>query len=181
MEWKLAHSAPLAFRLYYLAYLVNLMLCNLFFIASFVSLSLSPTQDIFRGLDGLLHSDAHFYRRIELLLKKMSGNHCNLSEPRKKMLHCVLKLSRQGWMEGRRIAKVFSSAYYLQQEDLYQIIKRKYILISISIFLSHERIFILYPFILYSLFFYSFLFNFIVHLLSYHFSIQNTYLCVFFG
>lgn len=105
MEWKLAHSAPLAFRLYYLAYLVNLMLCNLFFIASFVSLSLSSTQDIFRGLDGLLHSDVHFYKRIRTLVKKMSSKCCLLLEPRKKMLHCVPKLSRQGWIEGWRIGK----------------------------------------------------------------------------
>lgn len=46
------------------------MLCNLFFIASFVSLSLPSTPDIFRGLDGLLHSDVHFYKRIRTLVKE---------------------------------------------------------------------------------------------------------------
>lgn len=46
------------------------MLCNLFFIASFVSLSLSPIQDIFRGLDSLLHSDVQFYKRIRTLVKE---------------------------------------------------------------------------------------------------------------
>lgn len=46
--------------LHHLANLVNLMLCDLLCIASFVRFSLSSTQDIFRGSQCCLYSKAIF-------------------------------------------------------------------------------------------------------------------------
>lgn len=156
-EWKLAHSAPLAFRLYYLAYLVNLMLCNLFFIASFVSLSLPSTPDIFRGLDGLLHSDVHFYKRIRTLVKEDEQQTLRFIGAKKEdATLCSKIITRMDWgLENRKSRSAVHIAFSGKTST--KLLTENASLLIISLFPSRER-----------------LGSSRIDLLRYHFSIQNT-------
>lgn len=77
------------------------------------------------------------------------------------MPHYVPELPRQGWTEGRRVVKPVSREPSFHKKASIKVLKENAFLSASPFFSSHERGY------------------FITDLLRYHFSIQNTYSCIF--
>lgn len=93
------------------------------------------------ALDCLLHSEAHFYKRIRTLVKEDEQQTLRFIGAKKEDATLCSKITKTRMDWGpRELLKLLSGEYCLQGEDTYQINKRKYIPINISIFLSHERL-----------------------------------------